>query len=82
MEDKRKEPTPGYRYSTDDLDSAVRALMEQFSKDKSKDARVANVRAAAAMLHRLGEASGDVVIKGCCTQDCCDKEVLKLIEGL
>lgn len=71
-----------YSYTPEDLDGAVRAMLEHMSTDKATDTKTANVRAAAAMLQALGKASGGVVIKGCCTQGCCDEVVFKMIEDM
>lgn len=72
-----------YLYTPEDLEVAARAMLAQLASDSSvKDSQTANVRAAAAMLHSLAAASGGAVIKGCCTQGCCDSAVLKMIEDV
>jgi hypothetical protein len=74
----RNEPQP---YTPQQLDSAVRALMLELATQGGGDAVESNVRAAAAMLHRLAEFSDGAVIRGCCTQGCCDEVALKIIAG-
>jgi hypothetical protein len=71
-----------YRYTPDDLADAVSALLEYLGKDqKNIDLKTAQVRAASAMLHSLADKSGGAVIAGCCTQGCCDDDVLELVSN-
>jgi hypothetical protein len=68
-------------YSPADLEEAVNVLLKTLAAGKpQQNSRVLRVQAAAAMLHNLGEKSGGAVIRGCCTQGCCDTLALNMIK--
>ena len=67
-------------YSPGDLEEAVDVLLKTLESGRSdQNSRLVRVKAAAAMLHSLGDKSGGAVIAGCCTQGCCDALALKMI---
>jgi hypothetical protein len=67
-------------YTPADLEEAVNVLLKTLAAGKStQNLRVLRVQAAAAMLHSLGDKSGGAVLRGCCTQGCCDALALKMI---